>query len=245
MSMSSLPSGRVRVRAISSSAIPSSRATSACAVRVSVPFAYRSSASSAISAPRSASRSCSSPYVSVGPIGVRSCSSTSPVSIPASIAMIVTPVSVRPSRIADCSGVAPRYSGSKLGMHVERDRHGVEQRLRHDLPVRRDDERIAAERARVVDERLELLRREHAQPARFRRALHRRRDELLPAPRGPIGLRDDADDVVPCGDRFEDRDGELARPEDDELQRVPAATASASATSSSVSAGRMFLALSM
>ena len=139
----------------------------------------------------------------------------------------------------------PAIKRQQTRVHVERDRYGIKQNLRHDLPVRRHDERFAAERAHVVDERLELLRREHAQPARLRRALERRRAELLPAPRGPIGLRDDADDIMPFGERCEDRDGELARPEDDELQRVPAATASASATSSSDSAGRTFLALSM
>jgi hypothetical protein len=67
----------------------------------------------------------------------------------------------------------------------------------------------------------------------------------VPAPRGAVGLGDDADDIVPRGERFQCGDGELARPEDEQLQRAPEATASTSSTSSSVWAGRMFLALSM
>jgi hypothetical protein len=117
--------------------------------------------------------------------------------------------------------------------------------LRHDLAVRRDDERVRAERARFGDERLELLGRQRAQTARLGRALDRRGDQLVAAAGRAIRLRDDGDDLVGFRDRGQDRDGELARPEDDELQRAPAATASASATSSSLLAWRRFLALSM
>jgi len=67
----------------------------------------------------------------------------------------------------------------------------------------------------------------------------------VPAPGRAVGLSDDADHVVPCGERFERRDGELARTEDEQFQRAPEATASTSSTSSSVWAVRMFLALSM
>ncbi len=131
-------------------------------------------------------------------------------------------------------------------MHVERaEPRNVEQSLRDDLAVRCDDERVRRERSRLVDERLEAFGRIDAQAVRLRCALHRRRDEFVAAAGGPVRLRHDADDVVPLRHPLEDRNGELARSENDDLQRAPAATASASATSSSVCALRTFFALSM
>ncbi len=50
--------------------------------------------------------------MSSGKTGVRDCEMISPVSKPASIFMIVTPVSASPLRIADWIGDAPRYFGS-------------------------------------------------------------------------------------------------------------------------------------
>ena len=64
------------------------------------------------SAPSRASRSCSVCELSSGKTGVRACARMSPVSRPASIFMMVTPVSVSPLRIADWTGDAPRYFGS-------------------------------------------------------------------------------------------------------------------------------------
>jgi hypothetical protein len=130
-------------------------------------------------------------------------------------------------------------------MDVERDRDGVEEHLRHDLPVRSDDERVGPERAQLAGEGPQLLRGERADPARLGDAFQRRRDELVAAPGRTVRLRDDGDDLVPLGEPLERRDGELARPEDDQLQRAPEATASTSSTSSSVAAGRTFFALSM
>ena len=72
----------------------------------------RSSVSTITSAPSRASRSESSPAVSSAPIGVERMSSTSPVSIPGSIAKVVMPVSVSPRMIAHWIGAAPRYFGS-------------------------------------------------------------------------------------------------------------------------------------
>ena len=60
----------------------------------------RSSASTMAAAPRPASFSVSEPAVSVSRIGMRCSRSTGPVSRPASMAMIATPVSASPARIA-------------------------------------------------------------------------------------------------------------------------------------------------
>jgi hypothetical protein len=54
---------------------------------------------------------------------------------------------------------------------------------------------------------------EHRQSQPLRRALDGRRRELVAATRRPIGLRDDADDLVVRGDCVERRNGEVARPE--------------------------------
>ena len=64
-------------------------------------------------APTAVTRSNSSPLVSSGPMGTFSHTSTSPVSSPASICWIDTPVSVSPFRTAHWTGALPRYLGSR------------------------------------------------------------------------------------------------------------------------------------
>jgi hypothetical protein len=49
----------------------------------------------------------------------------------------------------------------------------------------------------------------------------------MTAPGAPVGLRHDRDDVMALGDAFERRDGERARPEDDEPQLATGSASSA------------------
>ena len=130
-------------------------------------------------------------------------------------------------------------------MQVECDRHDVEQGLRNDAPIRGNHEGVGTVGPRFGCERAQCDRRDHPQAARSGGLFHRRCGQAVTAARGAIRLGDDRDHVVAPGNRFECRDGERTRPENDELQRAPAATASASATSSSVRAGRRSFALSM
>ena len=61
--------------------------------------------------PREASLSCRLSPVSSGSISTSSVKSISPVSSPASICIVVSPVFLSPSRIAHCIGAAPRHLG--------------------------------------------------------------------------------------------------------------------------------------
>ena len=63
-------------------------------------------------APSRASRSCSDSKLSSGVISVEAVSSISPVSSPASMSMVVTPLTLSPAIIQRCIGAAPRYIGS-------------------------------------------------------------------------------------------------------------------------------------
>ncbi len=65
------------------------------------------------------------PAVSSGPIGVAVRSSTGPVSRPASIAMIATPVSASPAMIARWIGAAPRQRGSSEAWMLKQPRAGA------------------------------------------------------------------------------------------------------------------------
>ena len=64
------------------------------------------------SAPMPASRSCRVAAVSVALMSVRRSSPTGPVSSPASICMMPTPVSASPASMARWMGAAPRQRGS-------------------------------------------------------------------------------------------------------------------------------------
>ena len=64
------------------------------------------------SAPICASRSLSSPAVSRSPMGVSRRRSMSPVSIPLSVNIVVTPVVVSPIMTAQLIGALPRWRGS-------------------------------------------------------------------------------------------------------------------------------------
>ena len=82
-------------------------------VGVRVPAAIRGRVSHSTRAPTAVTRSNSSPLVSSGPMATFSHTSTSPVSSPASICWMDTPVSVSPFRTAHCTGALPRYWGSR------------------------------------------------------------------------------------------------------------------------------------
>jgi hypothetical protein len=83
-----------------------------CGVGVSVPASSRCSVSMSNAAPSSARRGLKVTAVSDARIGAAACSSTSPVSRPASMRIVVTPVVVSPFAIAHWIGAAPRYFGS-------------------------------------------------------------------------------------------------------------------------------------
>ena len=83
-----------------------------CARGVSTPVAKPRSVSAIKGAPSSDIRAVSSGAVSAAPISISFCSNISPVSIPASIRIDVTPVFVSPFTMAQLMGAAPRYFGS-------------------------------------------------------------------------------------------------------------------------------------
>ncbi len=62
---------------------------------------------------------------SSGEIGTLCRSSTGPVSSPASICMIVMPVSVSPARMAAWIGAAPRHLGNRLAWMLRQPRLGA------------------------------------------------------------------------------------------------------------------------
>src|SRR5213076_272761 len=84
-----------------------------CAFAAIVPAASPRNVSTINDAPTSDNRAASSGAVSFAPISISRCSSMSPVSIPASIRIVVTPVRVSPFPIAQLIGAAPRYLGSR------------------------------------------------------------------------------------------------------------------------------------
>ncbi len=74
-------------------------------------------------------------------------SSMSPVSSPASICMIVMPVSASPASIARWIGAAPRQRGSRLAWMLRQPRGGIDEHgRRQDQPVGRDDHRVVRRR---------------------------------------------------------------------------------------------------
>src|SRR5260370_4461564 len=77
-------------------------------------------------APDSDMRAASSGAVSCGPISISRCSSISPVSIPASIRIVVTPVRVSPFTMAQLMGAAPRYLGSREACKLRSEEHTSE-----------------------------------------------------------------------------------------------------------------------
>ena len=101
-------------------------------------------------APIADSRSCRSAVVSSAPIGVASRSSTGPVSSPASICMMQTPVSASPARIARWIGAAPRQRGSRRGMDVQAAKpRRIQHRLRQDQPIGHHHRHIGAQRGKL------------------------------------------------------------------------------------------------
>src|SRR5467141_5073051 len=76
-------------------------------------------------APDSDMRAASSGAVSFASISIPRCTSISPVSIPASIRIVVTPVRVSPFTIAQLMGAAPRYLGSREACRLIQPSFGI------------------------------------------------------------------------------------------------------------------------
>src|SRR5437588_5153992 len=90
-----------------------------------VPAANPRSVSAINGAPISDNRAASSGAVSFAPISISRCTSMSPVSIPASIRIVVTPVRVSPFTIAQLIGPAPRYLGSREACRLVQPSFGI------------------------------------------------------------------------------------------------------------------------
>ena len=78
-----------------------------------VPAAKPRKVSARSGAPDSDMRAASSGAVSFAPISISRCNRVSPLSIPASMRIVVTPVRVSPFTMAQFIGAAPRYLGSR------------------------------------------------------------------------------------------------------------------------------------
>ena len=79
-------------------------------------------------------------------IGTPCRSSIGPVSSPASICMIVMPVSESPARMAACIGAAPRQRGNRLAWMLRQPRAGeVQHRLRQDQAIGGDHGSVQTE----------------------------------------------------------------------------------------------------
>jgi len=111
------PSSR-RSRGASVAAAPS------CGCAVAVPRSRPASTSTSSSAPMPASRSVSCGVVSAAPMGVARIAYTGPVSRPASMRMIDTPVCASPARMAAATGDAPRQRGSSEAWTLTPPRRG-------------------------------------------------------------------------------------------------------------------------
>jgi hypothetical protein len=97
------------------------------------------------SAPMDASFGPSVSAVSSGPIGISRCMSMSPVSSPASIRMVVTPVTDSPLAIAHWIGAAPRYFGSRDACKFKISQPGkIDHPLRDDAAIADDYDRVAS-----------------------------------------------------------------------------------------------------
>src|SRR5216683_1869829 len=153
---------------------------------------------SAISgAPDSDRREASSGAVSFVPISISRRSSISPVSIPASIRIVVTPVRVSPFTMAQLMGAAPRYLGEQGSVQIDPAQfRNRQQPRRNNLSVSDDHHAIGRQRLqqRHGFRRPNLFRLMHRNIRRQRRYFHWRKRNFLPAPARAIRLRDDPDD---------------------------------------------------
>ena len=95
-----------------------------CSTNSARPAASASRASTMAAPPTRARRPSSSPAVSCAPIVVARASMTGPVSSPASMRMMQTPVRLSPARIARATGAAPRQRGSSEAWTLRQPRRG-------------------------------------------------------------------------------------------------------------------------
>ena len=91
----------------------------------SAPTIAPGSASTIAPAPNTLSRSCKSAVVSSASIATERCNKTGPVSKPASICIMHTPVSVSPAMMARWIGAAPRQRGNRLAWILRHPRVGA------------------------------------------------------------------------------------------------------------------------
>ena len=132
-------------------------------------------------------------------IATRSASATGPVSSPASIFMIIMPVSRSPAMMARWIGAAPRQRGSSDAWPLKAPSR-VPSRIAHrqQQAIGDDDGGIGSEVAEglLLGLALQRDRRAHLDAQPFGLALHRRWRQLEPAPAGgPRRLRIDRSDV--------------------------------------------------
>ena len=75
--------------------------------------------------------------------GRRRWASTGPVSMPASVSIILTPVSSSPARMAAATGAGPRWRGKSEGCTFRQPKRGMARTVgRSRLPIRSDDVKI-------------------------------------------------------------------------------------------------------
>jgi len=91
------------------------------------------------SAPAADRRTANSVAVFFGPDGRGRASRMSPVSKPASIFIVVTPVTSSPWAIAHCTGAAPRYFGSSEACTLTMPSGGMSRYSGNDLAVTHHD----------------------------------------------------------------------------------------------------------
>ena len=101
------------------------RRAESCVRGLSVPASMPRSVSTMSGAPDSDMRAANSGVVSVTPIGISCCSSISPVSMPASMRIVVTPLFVSPFTMAQLIGAAPRYFGSREAWRLIQPSRGI------------------------------------------------------------------------------------------------------------------------
>jgi hypothetical protein len=122
-------SAAARAQSIAPSSLRVSRVTvardSSCGRGSISPASQRGSVSPSRSEPSSARRAVSEPVVSCGEIASERIARTGPVSIPASISIIETPVSPSPASMAAAIGEAPRYFGSREACTLSAPRGGM------------------------------------------------------------------------------------------------------------------------
>ena len=120
------------------------------------------------------------------------------MSRPASIFMIVTPVSASPLRMAHWIGAAPRYLGSREVWTLRQPKRGRSRMLcGQNLAIGRHRDQVRLQVAQGAEEGLvaRAFGLEDREAGLQREFLHRRRLQLQVPSLGPVRLRDDGHDL--------------------------------------------------